>query len=149
MFTQMTDIGGRTTNYFYNSPVNNYMPTVLIVEDDEDNRELLRVLLEIWNYRVVEAVNGIEALNLAEQVSPDLILMDVKLPLLDGLEATREIRKSANIGSVPIVFLSGCAEAKFRNAANEVGANAYLVKPLDYDNLQTTIAEQIVFPRNT
>lgn len=122
------------------------MPTVLIVEDDADNRLLLKSLLEIWNYRVIEAGGG-EALNLAREVLPDLILMDVKMPLLDGLATTRDIRQSARIESVPIIFISGCAEARYRRAASEAGANDYFVKPVDFDKLQTAIAEHITSHR--
>lgn len=125
------------------------MPTVLIAEDDADNRELLKVMLEIWNFRVIVATDGREALQLAEKVRPDLILMDVKMPLLDGIETTRRIRDSAFISETPIIFLSGCAEPKYRNAATEVGANAYLVKPLDFDKLQTVITEQINFSQTS
>lgn len=119
------------------------MPTVLIVEDDADSRELLRTILEMWNYRVVEAKDGLEAMNLAENICPDLILMDVKLPLLDGLETARRIRSSTPICRTPIIFLSGCVEAKYRAAANEAGANAYLVKPVDFDKLEVFISDQI------
>ena len=67
-----------------------FMPTVLITEDDPDNRNLLKVLLDLWNYRVVEAADSIDALNLACDILPDLILTDVKMPLLDGFETTRD-----------------------------------------------------------
>lgn len=123
------------------------MPTVLIVEDDADNRELLRVMLELWKYHVIEAADGIEALNLAETSCPDLILMDIKLPNIDGLETARLIRQSAKISSTPIIFLSGCAESKYRFAANEVGANDYLVKPLNFEKMKSAIAEQLDFPQ--
>lgn len=136
---------GRIPKNFVNSPREYFMPTVLIAEDDEDSRELLKFMLEMWNYRVIEAIDGTEALILAEISRPDLILMDVKLPILDGLEATRKIRESAEICRTPIIFMSGCAEPKYRIAAGEVGANAYLVKPLDFDNLQSVITEQINF----
>ena len=121
------------------------MPTILIVEDDEDNRLLLKMLLESWNYCVIEAEDGIEALKSAEKASPDLILMDVRIPLLDGLEAARQIRQSATICRIPIIFISGCAEPKYRAAARAIGANAYLTKPFDFDQLQSVIAEQVKF----
>jgi CheY-like chemotaxis protein len=121
------------------------MPTVLIAEDDADNRELLKIVLEMWNYRVIEAKDGVEALNLAEKNFPDLVLMDVKMPFLDGLDATRQIRDSATVSRTPIIIISGCAEAKYSSAASEAGANAVLVKPIDFDKLQSVITEQINF----
>lgn len=147
MITQTNDSKEWITHSFNNSSKNYFTPTVLVVEDDADNRELLKFILEMWNFRVVEAKDGIEAFYLAESICPDLILMDVKLPLLDGLETTRKIRHSATISQTPIIFLSGCAEMKYRNAANEVGANAYLVKPFDFDKLQFIITEQINFTK--
>lgn len=112
------------------------MPVVLIVEDDADSRLMLRLLLEAWRYRVVEASNGIEALHIAGKESPDLILMDIKMPLLDGFETTRHLRASGKIDGVPIVFLSGCAEEVHRRHAFAVGASDYLLKPLDFDQLK-------------
>lgn len=144
---ETSETGRRITSSFVRSPVNNFMPTVLIVEDDLDNRLLLKMLLETWNYRVIEAADGVEALRLAEQIFPDLILMDVKMPLLDGLETTREIRASAKIGNVPVIFISGCAEDKYRQAADDVGANGYLVKPFNFDTLQSVIGEYITFDK--
>lgn len=148
MVAQITENRRRAANSFFYSPSNNIMPTVLITEDDADNRELLRILLEMWNFRVIEAIDGEEALNLAKKARPDLILMDVKLPLLDGIETTRKIRDSAIISDTPIIFVTGCAEAKYRNAAAEVGATAYLVKPFDFDYLQEVINDNINFSQN-
>ena len=118
-------------------------PTVLIVEDDEDNRLMLKIMLEMWNYRVIEAENGEEAVNSAHENRPDLILMDLKMQLLSGLEATRRIRRSKEIGGVPIIFVSGCAEAGFRRAALDAGGNEYLVKPIIFENLENVLSEYI------
>ena len=118
-------------------------PTVLIVEDDEDNRLMLKIMLEMWNYRVLEAENGEEAVDSARVNQPDLILMDLKMQLLSGLEATRRIRRSAEIAGVPIIFVSGCAEASHRNAALDAGGNEYLVKPIVFEHLEKVVAEYI------
>jgi CheY-like chemotaxis protein len=118
-------------------------PTVLIVEDDEDNRLMLKIMLEMWNYRVIEAENGEEAVVSAYEHRPNLILMDLKMQLLSGLEATRQIRCSAEIGGVPIIFVSGCAEAGFRRAALDAGGNEYLVKPIVFEHLETVVAKYI------
>ena len=118
-------------------------PTVLIVEDDEDNRLMLKIMLEMWNYRVLEAENGEEAVDSARVNQPDLILMDLKMQLLSGLEATRQIRRSAEIADVPIIFVSGCAEASHRNAALDAGGNEYLVKPIVFEHLEKVVAKYI------
>ena len=119
------------------------LPVILIVEDDEDSRLMLKMFLETWNYLVIEAENGKVAVWIAEKIRPDLILMDVKLPYLDGFDATRRIRESAKGGSVPVVFLSGCAEANYKNAESAAGGNEYLVKPLDFEELRSVLGKYI------
>src|SRR3712207_8036540 len=84
----------------------NRQRTVMVVEDFEDNRFMMRRLLEMSGYRVVEAVNGQEAVEVAARERPDLILMDLSLPLLDGLAATRRIREQPDLRAVPIVAVS-------------------------------------------
>src|SRR3954463_15814216 len=81
-------------------------PVVLVVEDFEDNRFMMRRLLEMSGYRVVEAVNGNQAVERAASERPDIILMDLTLPQLDGLAATRRIRSQEGLGRVPIVAVS-------------------------------------------
>src|ERR1044071_2649451 len=81
-------------------------PVVLVVEDFEDNRFMMRRLLEMSGYRVVEAINGNQAVERAASDHPDIILMDLSLPQLDGLAATRRIRAQENSGRVPIVAVS-------------------------------------------
>ncbi len=118
-------------------------PIILIVDDDEDNRSMLKLLLEIWKYRVIEAANGLEAITIAENTRPDLILMDVKLPLLDGFSATVELRHSEKIENVPVIFLSACAEAIYKQKASDAGGNEYLTKPLDFEELEKTLGKYI------
>ena len=112
-------------------------PTVLVVEDFEDNRFMMRRLLEMSGYRVVEAVNGNQAVEMAEQESPDIILMDLSLPMLDGLAATRRIRErnGAGAGRVPIVAVSAHDSADFHAEALAAGCNEYVTKPIDFDQL--------------
>src|SRR5215203_5834784 len=81
-------------------------PTVLLVEDTEDNRFMMRRLLEMTGYKVVEAMNGEEAVRLAEAEAPQLILMDLSLPVIDGLAATRLIRKLPSLEVIPIIAVS-------------------------------------------
>lgn len=110
-------------------------PTVLVVEDFEDNRFMMRRLLEMSGYRVVEAVNGKQAVEKAESESPDIILMDLSLPQLDGLAATRQIRQQNGPGKVPIVAVSAHDSADFHAEALAAGCNEYVTKPIDFDQL--------------
>jgi CheY-like chemotaxis protein len=110
--------------------------TVLVVEDFEDNRFMMRRLLEMSGYRVVEAVNGQEAVETAQRERPDLILMDLSLPLLDGLAATRRIRQQDGLSKVPIVAVSAHDTADFHADALAAGCNEYVTKPIDFDELE-------------
>src|SRR5918911_2254473 len=96
---------------------NNRKRTVMVVEDFEDNRFMMRRLLEMSGYRVVEAVNGEQAVETAARVRPDLILMDLSLPKLDGLAATRRIREQAGLARVPIVAVSAHDTTDFHSDA--------------------------------
>ena len=109
--------------------------TVLVVEDFEDNRFMMRRLLEMSGYRVIEAVNGQEAVDKAYAERPDLILMDLSLPQLDGLAATRRIRAYDGLGKVPIVAVSAHDTADFHADALAAGCNEYVTKPIDFDQL--------------
>ena len=110
-------------------------PTVLVVEDFEDNRFMMRRLLEMSGYRVVEAVNGNQAVEMAETEHPDIILMDLSLPMLDGLAATRRIREQDELTRVPIVAVSAHDSADFHAEALAAGCNEYVTKPIDFDQL--------------
>jgi len=110
-------------------------PTVLVVEDFEDNRFMMRRLLEMSGYHVVEAVNGQQAVELAGDENPDVILMDLSLPMLDGLAATRKIRERDQLARVPIVAVSAHDSADFHAEALAAGCNEYVTKPIDFDQL--------------
>jgi CheY-like chemotaxis protein len=114
--------------------------TVLLVEDTEDNRFMMRRLLEMSGYRVVEATNGEEAVRLAESESPDLILMDLSLPVIDGLAATRAIRKLNGLSKTPIVAVSAHDTSDFQADALAAGCNSYITKPIDFSQLEQLIA---------
>ena len=133
----------KRTNSTEDLPADGRMPVILVVEDDADNREMLKILLKMWKYRVIEAADGLEAFSLSEKTPPDLILMDAKLPHSDGFETTRRIRETEHIRQMPIVFLSGCAEEIYRRAAGAVGADEYLVKPLDFTLLENTLKKYV------
>ena len=110
-------------------------PLVLVVEDFEDNRFMMRRLLEMSGYRVVEAVNGNQAVESAASENPDIILMDLSLPQLDGLAATRRIRSREGLRKVPIVAVSAHDSADFHAEALAAGCNEYVTKPIDFDQL--------------
>ncbi len=115
-------------------------PVVLVVEDFEDNRFMMRRLLEMSGYRVLEAVNGEEAVELAQSERPQLILMDLSLPQLDGLAATRRIRQYAELRDVPIVAVSAHDTADFHADALAAGCNDYVTKPIDFDQLEALLS---------
>jgi CheY-like chemotaxis protein len=115
--------------------------TVLLVEDTEDNRFMMRRLLEMTGYRVVEAMNGEEAVKLAQAESPNLILMDLSLPVIDGLAATRLIRKLPKFKSTPIIAVSAHDTSDFQSEAIEAGCDSYVTKPIDFAELEQLIAK--------
>ena len=114
--------------------------TILLVEDTEDNRFMMRRLLEMTGYSVVEATNGEEAVRLAGSEHPDLILMDLSLPVIDGLAATRAIRKIDGVGKVPIVAVSAHDTSDFQSDALAAGCDGYITKPIDFSQLEVLIA---------
>jgi two-component system, cell cycle response regulator DivK len=112
---------------------------ILIVEDVELNVDLLVQLLED-DYELVTAVDGLAALALLESYRPDLILMDISLPVLDGLETTRRIRTQPELRDIPVVALTAHAMHGDAEKARAVGVDAYLTKPLDEELVWRTIA---------
>src|ERR1041385_1009842 len=115
--------------------------TVLLVEDTEDNRFMMRRLLEMSVYRVVEAMNGEEAVKRAKADSPHLILMDLSLPVIDGLAATRLIRRLPQCESTPIIAVSAHDTSDFQSEAIEAGCNSYVTKPIDFNDLEELIVK--------
>lgn len=115
--------------------------TVLLVEDTEDNRFMMRRLLEMAGYAVVEAMNGEEAVKLAQAESPQLILMDLSLPVIDGLAATRLIRKLPQLQATPIIAVSAHDSSDFQSEAIEAGCNSYVTKPIDFNELEQLIKQ--------
>ena len=110
--------------------------TVLLVEDTEDNRQMMGRLLEMSGFRVVEATNGQEAVEVAARENPKIILMDLSLPFIDGLAATRRIRSLPGLNKVPIVAVSAHDTADFHQEALAAGCDAYLTKPIDFSELE-------------
>lgn len=110
-------------------------PTVMVVDDSEDTRHVLSVALQDKGYQVVTATDGQEAVDIARREQPDLILMDLNLPQLDGLAATQQIREDEGLRHVPILAVTAFDTYGIKEAALEAGCDSYLTKPLDFDDL--------------
>ena len=118
------------------------MKKILVVEDVDFNRDLLVQLLED-DYEVIEAVNGQEGVELAEREGPDLILMDLSLPVMDGWEATRQLKANDKLRSIPVIALTAHAMKGDEEKALAAGCDDYLVKPLDEDELIAKIQKYL------
>jgi two-component system cell cycle response regulator DivK len=116
---------------------------VLLVEDFEDSRFSLSKLLEIEGYEVLEAGDGAQAVDIAINSKPDLILMDLSLPVIDGLSATKQIRENAAMNSVPIIALSAHDLVDFQMKARDAGCTDYVTKPVDFTVLMTVMAKYL------
>ena len=106
---------------------------VLVVEDFEDTRAVMRLELEQRGFRVIEATDGKQGVELAARERPDIIIMDIGLPLMDGIEATRRIRGDNSLRDVLIVALTAHHETEYRAQALAAGCDAYVTKPVDFD----------------
>ena len=112
----------------------------MVAEDFDDTRVMMRKMLELNGYEVVEATNGQEAVELVWQQCPDLILMDLNMPLMDGLAATEQIRQCKELcKEVTILAITAHDTLGMKEAALEVGCDGYLTKPIDFDHLQKII----------
>jgi two-component system, cell cycle response regulator DivK len=118
-------------------------PVVMLVEDFQDTREMMRRMLELSGCRVVEAANGQEAIELSQQGGLDLILMDLNMPVLDGFTAALRIREYERTRDVPVVAVTAYDTAEFRAAAGAVGCCEYVLKPLDLERL-AKLLEQLL-----
>lgn len=117
--------------------------TILVVDDFDDTRLLLRTWLERKGFRVIEAENGSQAVAQAGIESPDLIIMDVEMPELDGLAATREIRSVKELENVPVLAVSAYGVDQFREAALAAGCNDYVSTPFEPEDLERLIRSLI------
>lgn len=107
------------------------MKTILLVEDNEDNLVVYRTILEHVGYGVIEARDGEEGIHRARHDHPDLILMDISIPKLDGWEATRRLKGDAQTEGIPVIALTAHALEEDRRRAIEVGCDGYLAKPVE------------------
>jgi len=116
---------------------------ILVVEDHEDNRRIMRDLLTSSGYEVIEAVTGIEGVTAAETHRPDLIVMDIQLPGIDGYEATRQIKANPSLRKVPIIVVTSYALSGDDEKAFEAGCDAYVAKPFSPRELLAKIREYV------
>lgn len=119
------------------------MKRVLVVDDSEDLRFTLAQLLKIEGYEVTEASNGAQAIELALTAEPDLILLDLSLPVIDGVEAAKQIRRQERMKSVPIIALSGHELDDIQTSAQGAGFTDYLTKPVDFDALARMLSKYL------
>ncbi|MBV9924209.1 MAG: response regulator [Acidobacteria bacterium] len=113
--------------------------TVLVAEDDADIRLMMLTLLRMKGYKTAEARDGQETLDVAHLVRPDVVLVDLQLPRLNGFAVTRFLRQTETFSRVPIIVVSAHDPAKHRNPALAAGCNAYVQKPIDFDSLDGMI----------
>jgi len=115
-------------------------PTVLVAEDSQDTRSMLKRAFELKGYKVFEAADGQEALDMARSYRPSLIVIDLNMPVLDGLEAVKSFREMEGPGEqVPIVAITAYDVPGMENAALETGCDRYLRKPLDLTELDSAL----------
>lgn len=117
------------------------MVRILLVEDNEDNRDMLARRLERKQYEVVMAIHGQDGVDKAKSDSPDIILMDMSMPVMDGWEATRILKADEATKSIPIIGLSAHAMQSDRDRAIEIGCDEYEVKPIVLDKLLAKITD--------
>jgi two-component system, cell cycle response regulator DivK len=116
---------------------------ILVVEDQEDNRTILRDLLGMAGYELIEAADGAEGVKLAQQEKPDLILMDIQLPVIDGYEATRRIKGDANLKATPIIAVTSYALSGDEAKARAAGCDGYVTKPFSPRELLAKVREYL------
>ena len=117
--------------------------TILLVEDFDDTRLMMKLWLSKNGYRVIEAESGPEAIALAESEQPDLIIMDLMMPGMDGLDATRRIREHASLRATPIVVVSAYGADEYRERALAAGCNEYVATPFEPSALGNLIKSLI------
>lgn len=117
--------------------------TILVVEDQEDNRQILRDLLASAGHQMLEAHDGEAAVTAAEKHRPDLILMDIQLPILDGYQATRRIKAIPELRDIPIIVVTSYALSGDEEKARSAGCDAYVAKPFSPRQLLAQINEYL------
>jgi CheY-like chemotaxis protein len=115
--------------------------TILVIEDNEMNMQLFRSLLKLGKYQMLESVDAKTGIKIARQYKPDLILMDIQLPGMDGLAATRIIKKDPILKHIPVIAVTSYAMQSDKQKAIEAGCSAYITKPIDTRNFLETVAQ--------
>src|SRR6185436_17093084 len=116
---------------------------ILIAEDDDDNRIALKLMLKLSKYDVIEACDGQEAIDRIRRDKPDLVLMDISLPVINGLEATRQIRNDAECQNLPIIIISGYENQETLDRVKVCGGTDYISKPIEFDDLKRMIERHL------
>jgi CheY-like chemotaxis protein len=116
-------------------------PLILLAEDNAANITIFSIYLEAKGYRILLATDGQQAIDLTKAEHPDLILMDIQMPIMDGLEATKQIRLDPNLADIPIIALTALAMEGDRDRCLEAGANEYLSKPIKLKQLDNLLKE--------
>ncbi len=114
--------------------------TILYIEDNPENRLLVKRILEVEGYKVVEAISGLAGLSAAETMQPDLILMDINLPELDGYELTRRLKQIKHMAGVPVIAMTANVMKGDREKTLAAGCDGYIQKPIDVDELPAQVA---------
>ncbi|MGH9841188.1 MAG: response regulator [Blastocatellia bacterium] len=112
---------------------------ILIAEDFEDNRIALKLMLKLAGYDPLEAEDGEQAIEITERERPDLVLMDISLPAMDGLQATRAIRANPRFQHLPIIIVSAYDNEQAREEAHASGGTGYITKPIEFEDLKRVI----------
>src|SRR5215213_10314918 len=116
-----------------------HTPTVLVVDDNADTRVVVRWMLERWGCRVLEAGDGRQAYDVTVESRPDLVLMDLSMPVVDGYDAIRSIRGREEFSRLPIIAVTAFDRADSRDGAAEAGCDHYLSKPIDFRRLEVLV----------
>ena len=116
-------------------------PRILIAEDFEENRIALKLILKYTGFDVIEAENGQQAIEAVRREEPDLVLMDISLPVIDGLQATREIRSDEKFERLPIIIVSAHDNEEVRREAAQAGGSEYITKPIEIEELKRLIED--------
>jgi two-component system, cell cycle response regulator DivK len=116
---------------------------ILVVEDQPDNRQIIRDMLSAFDYELAEAENGVEALEAVAKKKPDLILMDIQMPIMDGYEATRRIKADSATKGIPIIAVTSYALSGDEQKARDAGCDDYVPKPFSPKQLLAKIRQYL------
>lgn len=116
---------------------------MLVADDDEFQRKLVARILEAENYRVLFAASGLEVLSLLHKTRPDLVLMDIMMPDLDGVETTRRLKAVPQFAAIPVIMITGKSEKNVVAASLQAGAAGFLVKPFERNTLLAKVAQAL------